>query len=156
MKLIILFIYLGNPMRSFQWTWFSFSLFRFLIAQFACLIDKLHSLYVYMRILFIALVILKCLSLKRTKVQLILDSINISVRLVSICVQQTTVFWGYDGNCVYLQKSCVVRFWQWGVLQGWILWEGSRSFPHVQESQFQTAIRWTHHWEKLCLSATQW
>ena len=32
-----------------------------------------------------------------------------------------------------------------GGLQGWLLWEAARSFPHVWQSQCQPAPRWTRH-----------
>lgn len=40
-----------------------------------------------------------------------------------------------------------------GGLQGWLLWEDTRCWPHVGWSQFQTAPRRTHHWPKLSPSA---
>jgi len=40
-----------------------------------------------------------------------------------------------------------------GGLLGWLLWDKTRVCPHVRQSQFQLALKQTHHWSKLRPSA---
>lgn len=53
-------------------------------------------------------------------------------------------------------RMCIEFMWQgFGSsegLQGWLLWELISSCPHVEQSQFQVALRWTQHRPKLSKS----